>query len=256
MSYSPTSTSSHLLVVDAAQYLLKRWGIALLPVILLFTAMLFGNVFEGILLLGLIWFFILVLPSTMLLFIALFRPTSVEKLVAKSGVRILQWLSFGYMLALLLFLVTYRIWLLGESPHTVSSLFSLSLVLFLPLNLLLTYGLWMLLFQSVPIFGAFRSKKMVDYLIQKAEAAGEMNLPVAEQAYRALSESRISEVFAYLETTLTESTQRNDLLVLQADYHRIQHSLKLQTEDPAVARWAMNRITLALAEMINIQSVA
>jgi hypothetical protein len=214
--------------------------------------MLFGNVFEGILLLGLSWFFVLVFPSTMLLFLALFRPTSVERLVARSATRILKWLSVGYLLALLLFLITYRLWLLGESPHTVASLFGLSLVSFLPLNLLVTSGLWMLLFQNVPIFGVFRSKKMADYLAQKAVAAGRMNLPVAERAYRALSENRFNEVFAYLETTLTESAQRHDLLVLQSEYHRVQEGLKFQTEDPAVAHRAINRIMLALADMILI----
>jgi hypothetical protein len=238
-----------ILLADTRKKLLNVWMIFAAFILGLFLLMTFVGKFEDIEGRSWLWLLTQLLPMLTLLFIGVTLNPQPSKVIKKTYFQTVFYGAIAYLLLVLMTLMGMQLWLLSNTEGSILDYFQLSCFWLLPFQAVLLVTVYILYFQNTKLLQA-NEKILLAYAQKKAEHANRFGSLVQKQAFDHLLKNDYSSVFDLLEKNLTDKDDRNMSVVIKGQFSELNRQTGFGTLEPAEAQRVLNRITLALIEMI------
>ena len=238
-----------ILLADTRKKLLWLWLIFTGIIIALFLFMTIVNTFEGVEITAWIWAFISLMPMLAMLFIGVFRNPNPSKVIKKSVFYLVFYGALGYLILTLATLLGLQAWLDAHTEGGIGDYFKQSYLWLLPFQILLLGGAWVLYFQKTKLIQP-DEKILLEYAQKKAEYAQRFGNLAQQEAFDLLIDNKMPALFELMTLQLKGKPEQNDIVLLQGTYTRIKETHNYDTEDPAVLQRELNRISMALIDII------
>lgn len=195
-----------------------------------------------------LWVLVLLVPGLAMLFVSVLLNRFPSKIVP-NAVHLALWLStLAYLsLALITVLAEPMAILNGQS---IAGHLKQSLWWMLPFNFVLLVGYWLAFVRRAPLFVP-DEKIILDVAGTQAEAARKKGNLTRSQCFEEVAAGNLPAAMEQLKQHLPEGrSERNDLAVLMGEYKNLVRSKDLNTIEPAEAQRQLNRITMAVLNLI------
>lgn len=237
-----------LLLSEIRRKLLWAWLILAAPVLLLLTIQELNTVFEGTNGAPWVWATINLLPGFAMLLLGAILNTNPGKHIWRPVFRIILVITSAYLLWVLLTALGLR-----ARPETQSIVDYYRQAWYRPamfqVLLLVVYGLLFFRRETVFVPNTQIVSEHVSKALKKAKKAG--NAPQSS-ALELFSLAKYGELFTLMQNhfNTTNRSAMNDLALLQNQYTENRRQLNLGVADPKAAQRELNRISLALLNLI------
>ncbi len=195
-----------------------------------------------------LWVMVLLVPGLTLLFISVLLNRFPSKIVPKA-VHLALWLStLAYLLLALATILAEPMALMNG--QSIEGHLKQSLWWMLPFNGLLLLGFWLAFVRRAPLFVP-DEKIILDVAGTQAEAARKKGNLTRSQCFEEVAAGNLPAAMEQLKQHLSEGrSERNDLAVLMGEYKNLVRNKDLNTIEPAEAQRQLNRITMAVLNLI------
>jgi len=137
----------------------------------------------------------------------------------------------------------------GSAEQSLASYFQQSYKWLLPFQALLMIIFALLFFRKEAMFRP-NEQMIKGYLSKEIERASTKNNLLQQQGYELLVASNYTDLFKTLREQLKEETVQTELLMLETQYNDWQKKTTLGLVDNKEAQLTINRITMALIQLI------
>ena len=240
-----------ILLADTRKKLLWLWLIFTVVIISLFLFMTVANTFENVEMAAWLWAFICLLPMLALLFFGVVRNPQPSKVIKRSTFQLVFYGALGYLILTLATLLALQAWLDAHTEGGIGDYFKQSYLWLLPFQALLLYGAWVLYFQKTQLLQA-NEKILLEYAQKKAQYAHRFGSLAQQEAFDLLVKNKMPALFELLKLQLPTYEEDNEVVLLESTYNRINETHNFDTEDPAVLQRELNRISLALIDIVEL----
>ncbi len=193
-----------------------------------------------------LWLGVNLLPGFILLMVGAIRNKKAGKFVQTFIYRIILLSTIAY---LLLVLTTLFSMTAGSAEQSLASYFQQSYKWLLPFQALLMIIFALLFFRKEAMFRP-NEQMIKGYLSKEIERASTKNNLLQQQGYELLVASNYTDLFKTLREQLKEETVQTELLMLETQYNDWQKKTTLGLVDNKEAQLTINRITMALIQLI------
>ncbi len=234
-----------ILLSDTRKKLLWLWLIGTALITTLVLAQTFSGVYENIIGTAWAWAFINLLPSLILLYVAVLLNKNASKLVLTSVFRVVYIGALAYFGCLLLFMVARP---LATFDQSIEAYLRMSYTILVPFQGLLMVLFGLLYFKKESLFRP-NAAIIQTYVSKRAESAQQKGSPAQQQAFdKLLNADSLTEVLDFLRSHLKEDT--NDIVLLQSQYANWQKDKDLNLTPPDALQRQLNNLTMAVLNYI------
>jgi len=192
------------------------------------------------------WLGINVLPGLVLLMVGALQNRNAGKFVQTFIYRIILGTTIAYLLMVLVTLLSMTA---GSAEQSLVSYFQQSYQWLLPFQLLLMATFGLLFFKKEALFRP-NEKMIKGYLSKEMQKANSKNNLQQQQAYELLVANNYSDLFETLHSQLDKKGKETQLLMLETQYNNWEEKTNLGLMDSKEAQLTINRITMALIQLI------
>jgi hypothetical protein len=157
--------------------------------------------------------------------------------------------TLGYLLLTLGTFLGMQAWLDGHPEKGISDYFKQSYLWLLPFQILLLVGAWIIYFQKTKLLQA-GEQVLMGYAQKKAEYARRFGNLAQQEAFDLLVANKMPALFELIKLLCAGKPEHNDIVLLEGQYNRVKEKYNTDTEDPTVLQREMNRISVAVIDMI------
>lgn len=238
------------LLTDTRNRLLRYWDITAAVLLAFLLIQQTTGLIEGALLEVWRWYFLSILPCLLLLHYSAWSRRHTDRIISQGTHQSVYWLSVAYMSLLFIIFFLSRA-AIDHNDYGFSQYFTRLLSVTLPFSLLLCVGYWLLFYKHEPLFKPTPAALMA-VASEKATIAQKQRNEIQYACYESIRTNDFDNLFILMDKAHKEQqfSEYNALLTLQSQYSHLKHETGLQTVDEATARVQLNRITLALIELI------
>lgn len=239
-----------ILLSDARNNLLRIWNTATVLALLFLLAQQIGGMLAGIEAPSWSWFFSCFFPGLLLLNLNAWLRRRADKVLSPGAYRTLLGLASLYLSMLILALIASRA-VIDANDYGLDTYYQKTLWVLLPFNLLLTAGFTLVFYTRESLFKPSPAI-VLELAASKAAAAKQHGRKIQIQIYETIRENKIP---AALEQAVNwfeqyDTGNHQNLLLLQSRYHTVREMLDLNTISPTEAQIELNKITVALIDLI------
>jgi hypothetical protein len=234
-----------ILLADTRKKLLWLWLIFSIITILLVLVQTIAGKYEDMLGTTWLWVFVNLLPSLLLLFVAVLLNKNPSKVLLINTFRAVYGSAWAYLLLLLLTLLALPF---ATANYSIEAYLKDAYLWLLPFQIILLVVFCLLYFRKETLFRP-NAAIMEEYVSKKAEFAQRTGNDNQINAFNALiNDDDLSDVLTVLRTHLTDS--KNDIIVLQSQYVNWQKQRDLNLTPPDALQRDLNRLTMAIINYI------
>lgn len=238
-----------ILLADTRKKLLWLWIAFAGLIFALFLFMTVVNTFEDVEVVAWVWALGNLLLPLALLFIGVILNPHPSKVVKKSTFWLIYYSALSYLLLILITLIGMQAWLDSHTDQGIAAYFQQSYLWILPFQTLLLLGIWVLYFQNRRPIQA-DEKIVLGYAQKKAEYAHRFSNVKQQTAFDYLVQNDFTNLFEFLKTAFNGDSDQKEVILLQAQYNKMQETIAFNTDDPATVRRELNRVSMALIDII------
>ncbi len=234
-----------VLLADTRKKLLWLWLIFTAIIILLFLIQSITGKFEDIMSTAWLWVFVNLLPSLLLLFVAVLLNKNPSKVLLINTFRTVYASAWAYLLLLLLTLLALPF---ATANYSIEAYLKDAYLWLIPFQLILI-GVFSLLYFRKENLLRPNAAIMQEYVSKKAEFAKRTGNTNQNNAFNELiNNNDLNGVLTVLKTNLKDD--KNDIIVLQSQYANWQKERDLNLTPPDELQRELNRLTIAIVNYI------
>jgi hypothetical protein len=234
-----------ILLADTRKKLLWLWLIFSIITILLVLVQTIAGKFEEMLGTTWLWVFVNLLPSLLLLFVAVLLNKNPSKVLLINTFRAVYGSAWAYLLLLLLTLLALPF---ATANYSIEAYLKDAYLWLLPFQIILLIVFCLLYFRKETLFRP-NAAIMQEYVSKKAEFAQRTGNDNQINAFNALiNDDDLSDVLTILRTHLTDD--KNSIILLQGQYAHWQEQRDLNLTPPDDLQRELNRLTMAIINYI------
>jgi hypothetical protein len=233
-----------VLLADTRKKLLWLWLIFTAIIILLFLIQTISGKFEDILGTAWLWVFVNLLPSLLLLFVAVLLNKNPSKVLLVNTFRAVYISASAYLLLLLVTLLALPFATINNS---IEGYLKDAYLWLMPFQLILITVFSLLYFRKENLLRP-NAAIMQEYVSKKAEFAKRTGNNNQIDAFNALINNALDAVLMLLKDNLKDN--KNDIIVLQSQYTNWQKERDLNLTPPDDLQRELNRLTMAIVNYI------
>ncbi len=234
-----------VLLADTRKKLLWLWLAFTAIIILLVLIQSITGKFEDIIGTAWLWVFAHLLPSLVLLFVAVLLNKNPSKVLLTNTFRAVYWGALAY---LLLLLVTLLAMPFATMNNSIEGYLQDAYLWLVPFQLILLVVFGLLYFRKETLLRP-NAAIMKEYVNKKAEFAQRTGHDKQIEAFHALvNDDDFSDVLMVLRIHLKDA--KNDIVVLQGQYVNWQKARDLNLTAPDDLQRELNRLTMAIVDYI------
>jgi hypothetical protein len=234
-----------ILLADTRKKLLWLWLIFSIITILLVLIQTIAGKYEEMLGTTWLWVFVNLLPSLLLLFVAVLLNKNPSKVLLINTFRAVYASAWAYLLLLLLTLLALPF---ATANYSIEAYLKDAYLWLLPFQIILLIVFCLLYFRKETLFRP-NAAIMQEYVNKKAEFAQRTGNDNQINAFNALiNDDDLSDVLTVLRTHLTDD--KNSIILLQGQYAHWQEQRDLNLTPPDALQRELNRLTMAIINYI------
>jgi hypothetical protein len=233
-----------VLLADTRKKLLWLWLIFTAIIILLFLIQTITSKFEDILGTAWLWVSVNLLPSLVLLFVAVLLNKNPSKVLLIHTFRAVYASAWAYLLLLLLTLLALPF---ATANYSIEAYLKDAYLWLLPFQLILIVVFSLLYFRKETFFRP-NAAIMGEYVNKKAEFAQRSGNEQQNNAFNALINNDLELALTILKTNLKDN--KNDIILLQGQYANWQKERDLNLTPPDDLQRSLNRLTMAVVNYV------
>jgi hypothetical protein len=233
-----------VLLADTRKKLLWLWLIFTAVIILLFLIQSITGKFEDIISTAWLWVFINLLPSLLLLFVAVLLNKNPSKVLLVNTFRAVYSSAWAYLLLLLVTLLALPFATINNS---IEGYLNQAYLWLMPFQLILIALFSLLYFRKENLLRP-NAAIMQEYVNKKAEFAKRTGNNNQINAFNALINNDLNAVLILLKNNLKDN--KNDIIILQSQYTNWQKERDLNLTQSDDLQRALNRLTMAIINYI------
>lgn len=235
-----------LFLPNVLQKVLRWWHIGTSLLLLCLLAQTINGVIEDILLPVWGWWALCTLPVLVLLHLAAWQRINPHKLIHPVAFRGFLALTVGYLVLLLLTFLLSRA-AVDRNDYGLEHYYQLSLVILLPLEAVILVACWLIFYKKENVIRP--SPQVIQRLAAtQSEQATQQGFPARAQCYELIKSNDLPGAFRCLESHF--GAENHALILLQGQYAQLEEARQLGTIEAAEAQRTLNRITVAVLQLI------
>lgn len=223
--------------------------ISFISLIILFLQTLSGGLLLGIVRFAWIWEFVNIGPGLLILIYSLMQQVLPLKFIPEFKARALKAGTYAYG-GMFLLIILIEPWVIANTELSMQQYLMVSLWLLVPVNILLTLSYY---WSFVAKDGVGPNQQQILAVAKGyAEKWGHKGNEQKKSYFEAIASGDLHETLSALKDWFSTSNDKrlNDIILLQSEFNAVQRSINLNLVDRSEAQISINRITVALLNLI------